>query len=306
MEKNNSKSGGLFQSVASKISRFFKRDASAPVSAPETEPEEKQSAEPEPNQPTVPEPEHVAITESVADTVQSPAEAPILQSLAEKPETTIDPAVEMPQVSVGPVVKESQAPISPVVEEPKVSVCPTSAVPALPREENHTIERALRPELSAQLKQESVASRPSIVQNHPVQEPVATEEQGVPSAAISLAALTSKRRLHISDLSREEAELLLSTYVQEHLSDEQLSVETMAVQLKVSRTGLYQLVHDIFDVTPANYILDCRLKHASELLLMGKKVRDVSSKCGFSDPKYFSKVFKKYFGVLPSNYGAAE
>lgn len=306
MEKNNSKSGGLFQSVASKISRFFKRDASSLVPVPETEPEAKQSAELESNQPTAPEPEHVAKTEPVAAPVQTLAEAPIPQPLAEKPQTTIDPAAEKPQVSDCPVAKEPQSPISPVAEEPQVPVRPISAASALPREENHTIERALRPEPSVQPKQEHVASRPSIVQNRQVQESVATEEQGAPSAAISLAALTSKRRLHISDLSREEAELLLSTYVQEHLSDEQLSVETMAVQLKVSRTGLYQLVHDIFDVTPANYILDCRLKHASELLLMGKKVRDVSSKCGFSDPKYFSKVFKKYFGVLPSNYGAAE
>jgi len=124
-------------------------------------------------------------------------------------------------------------------------------------------------------------------------------------STLDLSNFSDKKRLHISDLTREEAVQLLSTFVQEHMSDELLSVETMAAQLKVSRTGLYQLVHEIFGKTPANYIMDCRLQYACKLLAEGRKVREVSMKCGFSDPKYFSKVFKKAFNVLPSNFVAS-
>ena len=93
-------------------------------------------------------------------------------------------------------------------------------------------------------------------------------------------------------------------FVLAHLSDENLSVETMAAQLKVSRTNLYTIVHREFSVTPADYILDLRLKKAETLLKQGLKVREVAMKCGFADPKYFSKVFKKYYGILPSTYNA--
>lgn len=110
------------------------------------------------------------------------------------------------------------------------------------------------------------------------------------------------KRLYIADLTPEEAQELLENFVAEHISDEMLSVETMAAQLKVSRTGLYQLVHDHFAMTPGNYIINRRLTHACKLLAEGRKVREVSMKCGFSDPKYFSKVFKKAYGVLPSGY----
>ena len=91
-------------------------------------------------------------------------------------------------------------------------------------------------------------------------------------------------------------------FVLAHLSDESLSVEAMAAQLKVSRTNLYTIVHREFGVTPADYILDLRLKNAEALLKEGLKVRDVAMKCGFADPKYFSKVFKKYYGILPSTF----
>ena len=108
----------------------------------------------------------------------------------------------------------------------------------------------------------------------------------------------------IYELPSEEIGSAIYDYVLAHLSDENLNVDLMATQLKVSRTNLYTLVHREFGVTPANLILNLRLKNAEELLKEGLKVREVAMKCGFIDPKYFSKVFKKYYGILPSNYGA--
>ena len=108
----------------------------------------------------------------------------------------------------------------------------------------------------------------------------------------------------IYELPSEEIGSAIYDYVLAHLSDENLNVDLMATQLKVSRTNLYTLVHREFGVTPANLILNLRLNYAAALLKEGLKVREVAMKCGFIDPKYFSKVFKKYYGILPSNYGA--
>lgn len=283
MEKNNSKQSGLFQSMASKISRFFKRDSSAasptPVTPTETVPEEDKLVAPETPSVIAEEPQTQPVPDTPADVDASPAVvAPVPE---EKPALQEEKHTEVtPEVNQEPIVNTASELM------PEKEVAPQEPV--------------------SQIKREPLSQQPHPVHNRPATEVAATSTPKEPSAPVSISALTSKRRLRISDLSHGDAEILLSTYVQEHISDEQLSVETMAAQLKISRTGLYQLVHDIFDVTPANYILDCRLKYASELLLTGKKVRDVSSKCGFSDPKYFSKVFKKYYGVLPSNYGAVE
>lgn len=108
----------------------------------------------------------------------------------------------------------------------------------------------------------------------------------------------------IYELPYDQVGPAIHDFVLAHLSDENLSVESMAAQLKVSRTSLYTLMHREFSVTPADYILDLRLKNAEALLKEGLKVREVAMKCGFADPKYFSKVFKKYYGILPSTYSA--
>ena len=107
----------------------------------------------------------------------------------------------------------------------------------------------------------------------------------------------------VTNLPDEEVGPALRDYVVEHIADEQLSVETMAQGLKISRTGLYSLVHRVFGMTPANFILDLRLKHAVALLEQGLKVREVAMKCGFADPKYFGKVMKRRYGILPSSIG---
>ncbi len=104
-------------------------------------------------------------------------------------------------------------------------------------------------------------------------------------------------------LPKKEIGPAIHDFVIEHISDLDLSVDMMASKLKTSRTGLYTFMHSEFDKTPANYILDLRLEYAVSLLEKGMKVSQVSTKCGFSDPKYFSKVFKKHFGILPSSYG---
>ncbi|MGG4142473.1 helix-turn-helix domain-containing protein [Paenibacillus algorifonticola] len=55
------------------------------------------------------------------------------------------------------------------------------------------------------------------------------------------------------------------------------------------------------------YLTNIRLDKAIELLngvssdgLMSLKVVDVSMKVGYTDPYYFSKCFKKKFGIVPS------
>ena len=45
-----------------------------------------------------------------------------------------------------------------------------------------------------------------------------------------------------------------------------------------------------------------RLEGAASMLRNGCNVTDAAAKAGFDNPKYFSTVFKKYFGVSPSKY----
>lgn len=63
-------------------------------------------------------------------------------------------------------------------------------------------------------------------------------------------------------------------------------------------------------VTPHGYLLQQRMQLAAGLLSGGKtnkysrfSVSQVAEACGFAEPLYFSRVFKKYYGISPSEYG---
>lgn len=90
--------------------------------------------------------------------------------------------------------------------------------------------------------------------------------------------------------------------VNEHLADADLNVDAIAKEMCMSRSALYVMMKKEFDCTPNNFILDRRLKAAQQMLISeGKKnVSEIAYSCGFSDPKYFSRCFKKATGMTPT------
>ena len=58
------------------------------------------------------------------------------------------------------------------------------------------------------------------------------------------------------------------------------------------------------------YLISARMQLAARLILSGMSnqysrysVTQMAEMCGFAEPLYFSRVFKKYFGTPPSEYG---
>ena len=102
-----------------------------------------------------------------------------------------------------------------------------------------------------------------------------------------------------------EPELILQVraLVELHLDDGEYGVEQLARNLCMERTGLYKKLTALTDTTPVAFIRSIRLRRAAALLQEGKlTVNEIAERTGFSSPSYFTKCFKKEFGVLPSEY----
>ena len=96
---------------------------------------------------------------------------------------------------------------------------------------------------------------------------------------------------------------MATQYIDAHFCDTKLSVEAVASAAGVSESYLYQLFREAGEMSPKEYILDCRIHYACTLLKTHYyKVYEVAEKCGFSDPKYFMTVFKNRMGVSPGKY----
>lgn len=96
-------------------------------------------------------------------------------------------------------------------------------------------------------------------------------------------------------------------YVKEHYADQDLSIETICSVLNVSAAYFSTVFKKESGKTFINYLTDYRMEAALELLLnQNEKTYIIAEKVGYSDPNYFSYVFKKQFGMPPSKYKAGK
>ena len=98
----------------------------------------------------------------------------------------------------------------------------------------------------------------------------------------------------------ERIDARIAAFIEEHLSDE-LSVALLCRKFFLSRTELYSLFKEYFGATPADFIKERRLQKACRLLEQTRlPIGAVAEQCGIPDYNYFSKQFKKMFGITHS------
>src|SRR5690606_5435185 len=91
--------------------------------------------------------------------------------------------------------------------------------------------------------------------------------------------------------------------IEDNLTETQFGVNMLAAELGMSRPVLYRKLKQMTDLSVIELINVLRLKKAAQLLANGQlPVSEVAYQVGFSDPKYFSKSFKSYFGKSPTAY----
>jgi len=91
--------------------------------------------------------------------------------------------------------------------------------------------------------------------------------------------------------------------VEENISDPLFGVEQMSRELGMSRTNMHRKIKAITGFPPSDLIRNIRLRKAAFLLQhKADSVSQIGLMVGFEDHSYFSKSFKKQFGVTPSEY----
>lgn len=113
--------------------------------------------------------------------------------------------------------------------------------------------------------------------------------------------LLSKRDENISNAAAAYLDKL-RTVVEAHLAETEFSVATLAENMGQSQSALLKKVKSLTGLSVAELIKDIRLSVAANLLIQSDQVASVAYAVGFNDRKYFSKEFKKKFGVNPTQY----
>src|SRR5690606_26489884 len=103
-----------------------------------------------------------------------------------------------------------------------------------------------------------------------------------------------------TSLDKEFIEKVLN-YIHNNIDDPDLNVESLASQLNLSRSQFYRKIKALTNQTANEFLRNIRLHRAKQLLEKGNpSVSEVCFMVGFSSPSYFTKCFKGYFGLLPT------
>lgn len=90
-------------------------------------------------------------------------------------------------------------------------------------------------------------------------------------------------------------------FIREHLRDPDLCIDQISAELGCSKRYLHMLFSER-GTTVSDYIWQARLQNCRQELEMhaGRTITDVAYSWGFSSSSHFSRVFRKYFGMMPS------
>ncbi|MBE0570612.1 MAG: response regulator [Ignavibacteriaceae bacterium] len=90
---------------------------------------------------------------------------------------------------------------------------------------------------------------------------------------------------------------------EKNLKNEKFDTEFLAQEMFVSRRQLHRKLQAITGQGPGEFIRTLKLKHAAQMLLENKlSVTQIALEVGFESPAQFTRAFKKYFNVLPSEF----
>ena len=83
----------------------------------------------------------------------------------------------------------------------------------------------------------------------------------------------------------------------------EISLDTLSKLSGYSKSRFSHLFSEAVGSAPKQYVNELRLKSSLDMLLSTKlSVGEISSSCGFADQLYFCKLFKKKYGISPSQY----
>ena len=110
-----------------------------------------------------------------------------------------------------------------------------------------------------------------------------------------------KQNDSLTQLDRDFIQRLMEL-VDSNIGNANFSVTDITTELGMSRSLLHTKMKNLMNTSAGDYIRHKRIQKACQMITDGHNVSETAYSCGFADPNYFSKVFKKMVGVSPSEY----
>ena len=108
------------------------------------------------------------------------------------------------------------------------------------------------------------------------------------------------------NLSQNRSEIavhMVQNYLEEHLKDHTISIESAAKTVHFSVSYLRQIFKEVTGESFNEYLIRKRMEKAGELLQnTSMKISDIAESCGYENQRYFASSFKKFYGCTPTDF----
>ena len=95
----------------------------------------------------------------------------------------------------------------------------------------------------------------------------------------------------------------VKSVIESRLLNTELNVLALSKEIGMSTSSLYRKIVSLTNMSPVEFIRYIRLQSAANMMVKeGANVSEAAYASGFNDLSYFSKSFKKQFGVSPKKY----
>ena len=121
----------------------------------------------------------------------------------------------------------------------------------------------------------------------------------------SVAQQQREYRLSKPTIVDEDEQMMdrLMKFIEQHIGDADLRIDDMAEAVGMSRTVFFEKVKSLVGLSPSDFLRQVRMQRAQQLIEKSHMTfSQIAYTVGFTDPKYFSKCFKKQTGMSPSEY----
>ncbi len=93
------------------------------------------------------------------------------------------------------------------------------------------------------------------------------------------------------------------TCLESNLDNGDVTSDDIASALNISRSVLFEKCRAVLGKAPTEYLRDLRFEKAAEMIKEGSHpIAEIAYRAGFNDAHYFSKAFRKRYGMTPSEY----
>lgn len=117
--------------------------------------------------------------------------------------------------------------------------------------------------------------------------------------------LLQNKESNLYTLSAQDQNLLhlLFSTLDENFRDPDFNMDEYCSTVAMSKSQLYRKTMALCDMSPNNLLKEYRLEKATELMKRKQpSISDITFDSGFNSPSYFTKCFKKKYGILPMAY----